>query len=256
MLLEIVKKAALLGVVVLSVSACFKKDGMKSQYESNILVRFEPENYYDQETFLNQFFKGGADTVSVNEYLTYGPVAHCSKVNGDGELVGGFAMCIGHDTDAAAERKPSRFAVYDKGGVDDSFAYAVFHDTTATLMPEHPIIFAVPNEDSSCTMNLVYVQNVQAAVQAALHGNGLADGPFVAGDYLSLTITGIKGSTSTGNVTVKLIDGTKPLDKWTEVSLSSLGSVDALDLHLEASRSDFPLYCCLDNLYFHFIEIY
>lgn len=256
MLLNFMKKASLLGLVALAASACLNTNGMRNQYEINIMVRYEPEYYYDQESFLNEFFNGGADTVAVNEYLTYGPVTHYSKLDGDGELVGGFAMCTGHDTGAAPDRKPSRFAVYDKGGADESLAYVVFHDTTSALMPEHALRFAVPNEESSSTMHYVYVQNVQAAVQAAIYGNDLEDGPFGAGDYLALSITGIKGTNTTGNVSVKLIDGTTPLDKWTEVDLSSLGSIDALDLRLEASRPDFPLYCCLDNLYFHYIEIY
>ena len=256
MIRKLMKRVALLGMAAIALSACFDKNGLTSQYESNLLVHYEPDYASDQASFMDQFFNGGEDTVSVNQYLSFGPLTHVSTVEEDGSLVGGFAMCIGRDGDASPERKPSYFAVYGTGGNDDTYGYVVFHDTLATRMPEHLLYFNVPNEASSCTMNYVYVNNVQAVVQAVLHGNGLSGGPFEASDYLSLTITGYKGDKVTGSVTAKLVDGTKPLDKWTEVSLSSLGSVEMMDFHLEASRPDLPLYCCLDDLYFHYLEIY
>jgi hypothetical protein len=40
---------------------------------------------------------------------------------------------------------------------------------------------------------------------------------------------------SRGSKVVKLVDGTKILDKWTEVDLSSLGSINHLELHMEAT---------------------
>ncbi len=66
-----------------------------------------------------------------------------------------------------------------------------------------------------------------------------------------MTFTGVKGGQSTGTKVVKLVDGTKLLEKWTEVDLSSLGFIEHLDLHLESSRPDCPLYCCIDNLALH-----
>ena len=44
--------------------------------------------------------------------------------------------------------------------------------------------------------------------------------------------------------------------EWTKVDLSEMGSMDALDLYLTSSRADFPLYCCLDDMGYHYIEIY
>lgn len=255
MMKKLIKKGVLLGAVALTVSACFKFGTSNGSYESNILVHYEPDVEYQNEDFLNKFFNGGADSVFVTEYLSSSPATHISKLN-DKELVGGFALCTGVDTIATPERRPARFAVFDEGGCDKTLAYAVFHDTLSTLMPEHQIGFYVPNAESSCTLRSISVQNVHAVVEAVKFGTGLSGGPFTADDFLTLTLTGYKNGASTGNKTVKLVDGTKLLDKWTSVDITSLGSVDYLDLHLESSRSDCPLYCCIDNLLIHYFEKY
>ena len=255
---KMMKMGAFLCAVALTVSGCFKLTTPESKYELNKLIRYEPENEYDVAKFMQTLFNDGADSVSVHEYLTIDKViTHNSKVTTKNEetskteLIGGFAMCIGIDTIATPDRRPQRYAVFDDGGYGKSLAYVVYHDTLSTLLPEHSIDFYVPNEQSNCKLQYVFVQNVQAVVQAVKHGTGLAGGPFTADDFLTLTFTGVRGGASTGTQVVKLVDGTKLLDKWTEVDLSSLGYVEHLDLHMESSRPDCPLYCCLDNLAFH-----
>lgn len=250
------KMGAALSAVALAVSACFSFDDTKNTYEANILVHYEPDSVYEYEDFIHQFFKDGADSVSINEYLTIGPVTHFSKLDADKNLIGGFALCTGIDTLATPDRRPARFAVFDNGGCDKSLAYAVFHDTLSTLMPEKLIQFYLSSEESTCEPKKIFVQNVQAVVQAAKNGVGLSGGPFTSDDFLTLTLIGYRGNTSRGNVTVKLVDGTKILEKWTEVDLSSMGGIDRLELHLEASRPDCPLYCCIDDLYFHYRDVY
>ena len=253
---KMIKMGAFLSAVALTVSGCFSLDENKSTYEGNILVHYEPDYDYEEEEFLHDFFNDGKDSVSINKYLSVGPVTHYSNVDEDKELVGGFALCIGIDTLATPDRRPARFAVFDNGGCDKSLAYAVFHDTLSTLMPEKLIEIFLSSEESSCEPKKVFVQNVQAVVQAAKNGVGLSGGPFTADDFLTLTFTGYKGNVSRGSKVVKLVDGTKILDKWTEVDLSSLGSINHLELHMEASRPDCPLYCCIDNLLFHYRDVY
>ena len=250
-------RCALLAAMALLAAACLGKDDFKNEYNTHLHIRFEPDSYYMWGDFLDAFFDGGKDTVSFNPTFSIGPVYHFAKLEGDESFLGGFALARGKDTDASASRKPSRFAVFDENvGNQKSMAYAVFHDTTAALMPEYPIRIAVPNDLSSCTPESMYVQNVQAVVQAAVHGVGLAGGPFQADDYLLLTVTGLLGGKVTGSKEVKLVDGTSYIHEWTEVELTSLGQVDALNLHLASSRADFPLYCCLDDMGYHYIEVY
>ena len=250
-------RCALLGAAALLAAACFNKGDYKNEYNTHLLIAFEPDYEYEWEEFVNTFFDGGKDTVACSPSIRIGPVYHFSKLDEAEVFLGGICLARGKDADASAGRKPSRFAVFDaKVGDQGSRAYAVFHDTTAAQMPEHTIQILIPNETSSCAAEFAYVHNVQAAVQAAVHGTGLAEGPFQAGDYLKLTITGTLDKKVTGTKEVALIDGTSYLKEWTKVELTDLGKIDALELHLSSSRADFPLYCCLDDLGYYYQEIY
>ncbi|MBO6029023.1 MAG: DUF4465 domain-containing protein [Bacteroidales bacterium] len=250
-------RCALLGAAALLAVACFSKGDYKNEYDSHLLVRFEPDYDYQWEEFINSFFDNGRDTVACSPSISIGPIYHFSKLDDADDFLGGICLARGKDADASTGRKPSRFAVFDaNGGNQKSRAYAVFHDTTAALMPENYIQILIPNTTSSCAAEYAYVHNVQAAVQAAVHGTGLAEGPFQAGDFLQLTFTGLSDKKMTGTKEVKLIDGTSYLKEWTKVELNDLGKIDALELHLTSSRVDFPLYCCLDDMGYHYIEIY
>ena len=257
MKLNLMKRCVLLGAAALTVAACFTDKDYSSTRTTQILVRFEPDEDYEWDEFVQDFFNDGKATVSIPENFQLGPIYYFAKLTEDSEFQGGFLLGRGHDADVSPERTPSRYAVCDeKYGSQNTKAYAVFHDTTAFLMPEHGIQIYIPNVDSSCKTSLMHVHNVQAAVQAAKYGVGLADGPFQADDYLTLTVTGLKNSAETGKKVVKLIEGTKIVDEWTEVDLEPLGSVDAVDLHLASSRADFPLYCCIDDMGFIYYEVY
>ena len=246
-------RCALLGAVALLAASCFGKHDFRNEYDAHLLVKFEPDYDYEWDEFLNKLFNDGKDTIACAPSISLGPIYHFAKLDDADDFLGGICLARGKDADASAGRKPSRFAVFDAdGGNKKSRAYAVFHDTTAAQMPEHIIQVLVPNATSSCSMEYAFVHNVQAAV----HGVGLAEGPFQAGDYLKLTFTGMLNKKATGTKEVALIDGTSYLKEWTTVDLSDLGKIDELVLHLSSSRADFPLYCCLDDMGYHYIEIY
>ena len=250
-------RCALLGAVALLASACFGDKDLGSEWTTALVVRFEPELDSGWGEFLHDFFDDGRDTVSINESFWVGPAAHFAKKGDANGAYGGLAIARGHDADASAERAPSRLAVFDKAyGHEGSKAYAVFHDTTSALMPDHVVQVYIPNTDSACMPGGMFVHNVQAAVQAAKYGVGLEGGPFQEGDHLTLTVTGLKGTAVTAQVEVKLIDGTKIVDEWKEVSLDALNKIDAIDMHLTSSRADFPLYCCVDDMWYTYLEIY
>ena len=250
-------RCALLGAVALLAASCFGKNDFRNEYDAHLLVKFEPDYDYEWDEFLNKLFDGGKDTIACAPSISLGPIYHFAKLDDADDFLGGICLARGKDADASAGRKPSRFAVFDAdGGNQKSRAYAVFHDTTAALMPEHVIKIAIPNDESSCTFTFMYLHNVQAAVQAARTGVGLAGGPFQAGDFLTFSVTGYKGTQTTGTVEFKLIDGTQVVDEWKKLDTSSIGSIDALDFRLTSSRPDFPLYCCVDDMLYHYYEIY
>lgn len=248
--------AALLAASLCAVSACNFESLGSSSYEGTVVVGFEPEYASQYDDFVNTYFNAGKDTVAAFPYLNYGRITHYATLDDDENPLGGYTLCRGVDTLATPDRKPSRYAVYDKYGNEGSWFYVVYHDTTASLMPAHAITIAAPSEESTYSPRAFFVQNVQATVQAALYGNGLSGGPFAMDDHLTITFTGYKNAVKTGEKSVTLIAGNQPLKEWTAVDLQSLGNVDTMDIHLTSSRSDMPLYCCLDDEIFKFHEIY
>lgn len=256
MMNKLTARCALLGAAALLAAACFDEQDYTSQYDYQVVIQFEPDEEYQWEDFVKTFFNEGKDTVGFHQSFSNGPVYHFAKIDGT-EFQGGLVLAMGKDADASVDRKPSRFAVFDeKGGYKGSRAYAVFHDTTAYMMPEHLIQIALPNTDSYCEIQGMFVQNVQAVYQAAKYGVGLAGGPFTEEDYLLLTVTGYKGTAQTGQTEIKLVNGTNAIREWTDVDLSDLGKVDAVDFHLSSSRADLPLYCCVDSMVYHYKEVY
>ena len=249
-------RCALLGAAALLAAACFSKQDFHTQYDTQVLIRFEPDEDYQWDNFVNEFFNGGKDTVGFHESFSLDPIYHYAKLDGN-TFLGGLVIARGKDADASEGRKPSRFAVYDEnGGNKGTKAYAVFHDTTAALMPEHLIEIAIPNVDSYCEPKFMMVHNVQAVYQAVKYGVGLADGPFGEQDYLILTVTGYKGTTETGHKEVKLVNGTNAIKEWTEMDLNGIGQIDNLQFHLTSSRPDLPLYCAVDDMAYHYFVLY
>lgn len=253
---KMIIRFASLGLIALLAASCFSLDDGSSKNDWYIQVRNEPDNPSDYESFMKTMFNDGKDTVSFNPRVSYGPIYHFGKLTDDGKFLGGFAFCIGKDTLTAPDRRPARFAVCDDGGNNGTLGYAVYHDTIPSLLPDHAVEVYIPNELSSCTPALVYVQNTHAVVEAVKYGVGLADGPFQAGDYLSVTFKSSRGGKAVGEKTFRLVDGPKLLDGWTEVDLSDLKSMDALDISLASNRPDMPLYVCLDDFVYRYIEIY
>ena len=257
MMYDLMKRCVLLGAVALLAAACLDNKDYGTERTTALVVRFEPELEYEWSEFLYTFFNEGKDTVSINDYFRVGTAYHFAKKGTEADTFGGLAISRGHDADASADRAPSRLAVWDKAyGHEGSKAYAVFHDTTSALMPDHIIQIYVPNTESSCLAGGMFVHNVQATVQAAKYGVGLEGGPFQEGDHLTLKVIGFKGTAVTKEVEVKLIDGTKIVDEWKEVSLDALDDVDAVDMHLTSSRADFPLFCCVDDMWYTYHEVY
>lgn len=251
-------RGALVGLTIALAASCMSMDGPQSKYEAYIQVGYGPESPTQVESFISAFFNGGADSVSVAGTFYYGPVYHYAEISEDKTTVlGGLTMCIGVDTLVAPDRRPAPWAVCDKeGGHGGSLGYAVFHDTLSTLMPDHPIETYIPNDESTCMPYLVYVQNSHAVVEAVKYGVGLSGGPFGDSDWMDLTIKASRNGASAGEKTVRLVDGKKLLEGWTEVDLSKMTEADAVDLVLTSSRSDMPLYVCLDDFIFYYLEIY
>lgn len=236
----------------LLLTGCFDDTG--TELESYVTCNFDPEGSGTSlDTYMNQYFKGGKDSVYVSETYYYTPMAFHATLSGDGTLKGGFALCIGAKEDVSEEAEPSRFATLS-GGCSGTLGYAVFRQSDD--MPLSPVEFFRPNMDSYILAAAFMANITHAARCAAKYGTGLSGGPFDGDDYLTLTVTGYDENGETGKVTTALISGKKPIEDWTNVSINTLGKVTALSFRLDCSRADFPMDFCLDNLLVDYYQKY
>ncbi len=143
----------------------------------------------------------------------------------------------------------SPFYVADTTGAAKSACYAVFYDNRGR-MPEHSIEF-VSRANGTCIPIGLYVVNTNLVVNTVKFGTSY--GPaFKQGDWMKLTITGKRGTTTTGTVSVDLAKydekGLMVLTDWTAVPTDKLGAVEYIDISIESNRYDIPTYCCIDNV--------
>ena len=85
-------RCALLGAAALLAAACFDSQDTKSEYDYQLLVQFEPDEEYQWDDFVKQFFNNGEDTVSFNPSVSIGPVYHFAKISDLNGFEGGIAL--------------------------------------------------------------------------------------------------------------------------------------------------------------------
>ncbi len=74
--------------------------------------------------------------------------------------------------------------------------------------------------------------------------------------YFTLSITGYKGQTETGNVKVELAAKSSVLSDWKEVNLTALGKADKLEFSFDSNDShptygiNVPAFFCIDDIKF------
>lgn len=76
-----------------------------------------------------------------------------------------------------------------------------------------------------------------------------------ADDKTTLLVTGYRGATPTGTVTLTLAEGNSYIDEWVKLSLEELGQVDRLEFSISSTDvgdwgMNAPAYVCIDNLIF------
>ena len=74
-------RCALLGAVALLAASCLGKGDYKNEYNTHIIVRFEPDADYQWEDFVDAFFDGGKDTVAFAKSISIGPVYHFANLD-------------------------------------------------------------------------------------------------------------------------------------------------------------------------------
>ncbi len=237
--MKLFKHAIAAAFILISAFSCVK-GSYQTSYRA--ICTFEPADTV--QDFSNGIYN------KTDIYQGGGVLKFCSKRTDDGEFTGGFAVCCRKDTIYKEGYMPkSPFYVADTTGAAKSACYAVFYDNRGR-MPEHSIEF-VSRANGTCIPIGLYVVNTNLVVNTVKFGTSY--GPaFKQGDWMKLTITGKRGTTTTGTVSVDLAKydekGLTVLTDWTAVPTDKLGAVEYIDLSIESNRYDIPTYCCLDNV--------
>lgn len=141
-------------------------------------------------------------------------------------------------------------------GVNDSPYYLTVK--VGNNMPEHLIDF-IQKDYGTMYTSKCYFNNTNQLVTIATYGLPAADNneaipAFQEGDYFKVRIYATSGKVRVSEryveFTLAEYTGGK-LDvckEWKEVDLTSLGTVEALDVELLSDRRDLPPYFCIDNL--------
>ena len=145
------------------------------------------------------------------------------------------------------------------GGAYEGTNFAVAYYAAPSTWYEgyrDPIVLTYTAEAQ--TISGFYITNSAYTMNAILKGD-YANPAFGKGDYLSLTIKGFNGETSTGEIVYYLADYRSEdatehfaLKEWKWLDLSSLGAVTRLEFDMFTTKSDAygfttPTYFCLDN---------
>lgn len=234
---------ALLSVFAVS---CFKGTYYETSYTGADTFEYDVDNgeFPDSVYFKSASFLGGSST-----NLQY----HTSYTESSDSFDGGFAVSFKRDSSlviAEDNRYPNltaypKSSLYTAGGAASSEGFVVFYDSARK--PEHGITFT-RSSVGTCSPVYCMIANTQPVVKYFKEeGSPAKDN----GDYLKLTVTGYLHGTKTGEAEYYLADFRASADSvnvaWKTLSLSKLGSVDAVDFSLEASNDDIPRYFCLDN---------
>jgi len=150
-------------------------------------------------------------------------------------------------TDTATDGLDGQYNAIAGRGAGGSSNYAVGY---CSSFAANPPTVTLPTAQ---VVNGAYFTNNNYAYYSMLNGDEFAK-KFEEGDWLKLTIAGKDaGGTLTGTVSLYLADGTDIVNTWTWVSLTSLGTVRALEFTLTSSDTgdwgmNTPAYFAMDSL--------
>ena len=230
------KKIALLISAVLFAVSCTIEGGYNESY--NLVSTFEYTGVEYSDTF-------GADSLYFDEKgkagIQWNDLVFKHKIADDGTFQGGFILSY---LKPAGFKTPSPDHVvsdYRAAGEPLSWenTYAVYQmNMEPSAMPDRDIQF-VTKEYGTCTVSHCWVNNTETVYNAAKS--------FQNGDKLVLTATGYLNGIVTGTAEINLALPDTTIYNWTKFNLEKLGTVDAVDFELYASRWDIPTCFCMDE---------
>lgn len=227
------KKFLLLVFAAAVAASCLKNSQYTESYP--IVTYFD----YEKSVYDKEF---GADSTCYGNGggFLWADLAFHNKVSADGSFKGGFLLSYLEAPGFGAKDKeyvvnPDRVA--GKPLANEN-TYAVFH--AGSEMPERDITFLIDPKYGVCEIDHCYINNTEEVYEASKS--------FETGDKLVLTVRGYLNGIETGSVNLNLATPDTTIYNWTKLDLKKLGTIDAIDFDLYASRSGIPASFCLDEL--------
>lgn len=224
----------------------------KTTWNGPVVVDFSSGNwaYYNDDVLFG-------DTTVFHPYpFAYGELSFNNTHNEDGDFLGGFSVGHVRDTTFATREEGkafNRFTVFDttKTPANSGAVYGRFAIFSACEPAQEGDIFFAYANVGTCTPNTCAVANTTLNVAKILGFEG--ETPFAEGDWIKLSITGVKGETASEPVNVMLADfreGKQEYVKgWLAVDISKIGNFDVLKFAITSNRTDISPDVCLDDLY-------
>ena len=253
----------LLAAAMTVAASCWKENKHRNQYSLVLDCNFEYVDviFDDDSVFVvlppkeesqsDSGDGGQAERKSQSDFTDgrVGVVHFYAKVVDDA-FVSGFCLAGGVDPLLTDHEAKTAFHTVSHQYYESEKTFVVFREGPS--MPEKIIEVNLLNEDCHLEPQTVLLNNTHRFVRAAKFGTGLADGAFGASDWAAVTFTGYLKGTQTGEVTLKMADGSnaeKPIvTDWTELKLTDLGQVDEITVKLTSSRADMVKDVCIDHL--------
>jgi len=184
----------------------------------------------------------------------YAPAAATTFNSGAGSFVHNFSdfgggccwsgFTYSNKTDTTTLGFANQYSAITGAGVNGSANYGVANPGFAPSRV---------NFGAATFVDGAYFTNTTYAYSSMLNGDAFAR-QFVAGDFFTLTVTGLDNSDSiVSSLDISLADGTNLLSDWLWTDLSSLGPVYALEFSLASSDvgafgMNTPAYFAIDDL--------
>lgn len=194
--------------------------------------------------------------------LNLGPVnfSHTATTNDWGESWYGF--CPSRSTDnenyPASERWMHQWGSITGGDWQDLGAgyMLAFWDVSENTfsVPANPSLKISLKGGESFRPSALSITNTAYAYYTMLEGSDFSE-PFDETSWTTVTFIGVKNGAKTGQVTAYLAKGTNIIDKWVNVGLGELGTVDYIYCQMASSDHgqhgmNTPAYFCMDNFMF------
>ena len=236
------KKILVFFIAAFAAVSCLNGGSYSESYTADITFEFTTDVY-------SNMFKDSLYVMSEGEAFMFGsyPVFFYEK-QVSGNFQGGFLLSyLKGEPKGELNKEPmsnDAYRVHAASGATSSKTYAVYYDNpNVSMMPTYDIEFGYRGL-GTFTPYGCYVNNTTLVARKIKEH-------FKDGDKLVLKATGVTSTGVKKETSITLAEYTEAKDSvmynWTPFTLSSLGTVEYIDLEVVSTCPEVPGYVCIDG---------